>query len=208
VGAVGGHGRSVPVPRRSRTPWSAWGLEAYAARGSTFGIPLLHPWANRLGGFTYRAAGVDVALDGGGSGVRTEEHGLPIHGLVAAYRGWRVLEVGADTLTAELAFDEDPALLAAFPFRHRLRLDIALTPQRLTVTTTLTPTSQQPVPVAFGFHPYFTVPGAAREDVVLRLPAMTRARRSTARSATRPTTTTSPTSASGPRSRSAPGAAS
>jgi aldose 1-epimerase len=150
------------------------GLEAYAGRGATFGIPLLHPWANRLGGFTYRAAGVDVALDASAPGVRADERGLPIHGLLAAYPGWRVLEVGADTLSAELAFDEDPALLGAFPFPHRLRLDVKLAPERLTVTTTLTPSSDQPVPIAFGFHPYLTAPGTRREDLVLRLPAMTR----------------------------------
>jgi aldose 1-epimerase len=150
------------------------GLEAYVARGSTFGIPLLHPWANRLGGFAYSAAGVDVVLDAASPRVRTEEHGLPIHGLLAAHPGWRVLEAGAETLSAELAFDEDPALLAAFPFPHRLRLDVALAPSGLTVTTTLTPTGDQPVPVAFGFHPYFTLPGTPREHYALRLPAMTR----------------------------------
>jgi len=32
-------------------------LEAAAAKGSTAGIPLLHPWANRLAGHRYRAAG-------------------------------------------------------------------------------------------------------------------------------------------------------
>src|SRR4051812_30969023 len=70
------------------------GLESYRARGSTFGIPLLHPWANRLGGFAYRADGVDVALDAGTPGLHTEEHGLPIHGLVAASPDWRVTDVG------------------------------------------------------------------------------------------------------------------
>jgi galactose mutarotase-like enzyme len=44
----------------------------------------------------------------------------------------------------------------------------------LTVTTTLTPTGDRPVPVSFGFHPYLALPGVAREDVVLRAPAMTR----------------------------------
>ena len=34
------------------------GLEAYAARGSSFGLPLLHPWANRLDGKC-----VEVELD-------------------------------------------------------------------------------------------------------------------------------------------------
>ena len=78
------------------------GLDAYAARGSTFGIPLLHPWANRLGGFSYAAAGREVALGAETPHLRTEEHGLPIHGLLAAYRGWEVLETTDRTLVAEL----------------------------------------------------------------------------------------------------------
>jgi len=150
------------------------GLEAYRGRGSTFGIPLLHPWANRLGGFAYRAAGVDVTLAAGAGGVRTEEHGLPIHGLLAAHPGWAVREVGATTLSAELDFGADAERLAAFPFPHRLAMDVTLAPGGLTVATTLTPTSAQPVPVAFGFHPYLTLPGVPRADWRLRLPAGTR----------------------------------
>jgi galactose mutarotase-like enzyme len=149
------------------------GLNAYAQQGSTFGIPLLHPFANRLGGFTYAQQGIDVALDGASPMVRTEEHGLPIHGLLGAAPGWRVREAGAQTLAADFAFDTDE-LLAAFPFPHRLALEIALEPTRLTVSTVLTPTSGRAVPVAFGFHPYLTLPGTAREDLVLGLPAMTR----------------------------------
>jgi len=33
------------------------GLAKYAAEGSSMGIPLLHPWANRLDGTTYTAEG-------------------------------------------------------------------------------------------------------------------------------------------------------
>src|SRR4051812_18838206 len=39
------------------------GLARYEAAGSTFGIPLLHPWANRLAGFAYDAPGRHVELD-------------------------------------------------------------------------------------------------------------------------------------------------
>ncbi len=148
------------------------GLEAYAARGATFGIPLLHPWANRLGGFSYRAAGREVALGAETPHLRTEEHGLPIHGLLSASRRWEVHEVTDRTLVAELAFDSED-LLAAFPFPHRLTLAVEQAPTALTVTTTLTPTSDQPVPVAFGFHPYLTLPGVSRAELVLRAPAMT-----------------------------------
>ena len=38
-------------------------LEVAAAKGSTAGIPLLHPWANRLAGPRYRTAGREVVLD-------------------------------------------------------------------------------------------------------------------------------------------------
>jgi galactose mutarotase-like enzyme len=150
------------------------GLEGYAARGSAFGIPLLHPWANRLGGFSYAVDGQEVALGANTPHLRTEEHGLPIHGLLAAYAGWEVQEVSDRTLVAELAFDADDDLLGAFPFPHRLTLAVEQTAASLTVTTTLTPTGDRPVPVSFGFHPYFALPGVAREELVLRAPAMTR----------------------------------
>jgi aldose 1-epimerase len=150
------------------------GLDAYVARGSTFGIPLLHPWANRLNGWTYAVDGASVALSADTPGLRSDEHGLPIHGLVAAYRGWQVREAGANALVAELAFDEDDELLGAFPFPHRLTLEITQSSGTLTVTTTLTPTGDVAVPVAFGFHPYFALPGVGREGLVLRAPAMTR----------------------------------
>ena len=56
-------------------------LEEYADRGSTFGIPFLHPWANRLADFGYAVAGQEVELDRDSGLVRIEEHDLPIHGL-------------------------------------------------------------------------------------------------------------------------------
>lgn len=149
------------------------GIEAYRARGATFGIPLLHPWANRLSAFSYTVEGATIALDAASPRVRTEEHGLPIHGLVAAHAGWAVTAQTAATLSAVLDFAADPELLAAFPFPHTLGLDVALTPAALSIATTLTPTADRAVPVAFGFHPYLTLPDAAREEVVLCHGAMT-----------------------------------
>jgi aldose 1-epimerase len=149
------------------------GLDAYRARGATFGIPLLHPWANRLGGFAYALDGVTVALDAASPLVRTEEHGLPIHGLLAAYPGWEVMGQTDATLSAVLDFAADPELLGAFPFPHTLAMEVALTPQALTIAVTLTPTGDRAVPVAFGFHPYLTLPDVAREHLVLRHGAMT-----------------------------------
>ena len=50
-------------------------LDAAAAKGSTAGIPLLHPWANRLGGPIYRAAGKEVVLDPASPFLHRDENG-------------------------------------------------------------------------------------------------------------------------------------
>ena len=40
------------------------GLDAYVEQGKTMGIPLLHPWANRLAHPGYAVAGKEVSLPG------------------------------------------------------------------------------------------------------------------------------------------------
>src|SRR4051812_49951543 len=65
------------------------GLAAYRERGSTFGIPLLHPWANRLTGLSYSVGGRSVELDGGRPPLHLDANGLPIHGVVAGGPYWR-----------------------------------------------------------------------------------------------------------------------
>jgi galactose mutarotase-like enzyme len=40
----------------------------------------------------------------------------------------------------------------------------------LSITTTVTPTGDVPVPIAFGFHPYLALPGGTRAGVEITLP--------------------------------------
>jgi aldose 1-epimerase len=143
------------------------GLDEYARSGSTFGIPFLHPWANRLGGFAYAVGGQEVTLDRESELLRLEEHGLPSHGLRPGGLQWEVDERG-DGLRATAAFDG--ARLEAFPYPHKLAVDVALADDGLTVETTVTPTSASPVPIAFGYHPYLTVPGAPRAEWEVDMP--------------------------------------
>jgi aldose 1-epimerase len=142
------------------------GLEVFVEAGSTMGIPLLHPWANRLGGFAYRFAGVDVEIARDSPEIRLEEHGLPIHGLRSALHAWEVVEAGEQRLAA----GRDLAGLAGFPFDHRVQIAAELSGARLALTTTVTPLGDRPVPVAFGFHPYFVVPGVPRAQWEVVLP--------------------------------------
>ncbi|MDQ1741596.1 MAG: aldose 1-epimerase [Pseudonocardiales bacterium] len=143
------------------------GLEEYARSGSTFGIPFLHPWANRLAGFGYAVAGQEVELDRDSELLRIEEHGLPIHGLAPHALHWETEEHG-DALRAETELDRER--LKDFPYPHRLTAEITLADDALTIRTTLTATSAVSVPVAFGYHPYLVLPGSPRAEWDVELP--------------------------------------
>ena len=143
------------------------GLPALRA-GKTLGLPLLAPWANRLATRRYRAAGVTVDL--AGLALTTDNHGLPIHGLLVGQPGWHVdrLSTRGNTATVRASIDVDAP---AFPFPHRIEVTVRARDARLEIDTTLIPTRRRPVPVAFGWHPYLQLRSAPRPQWRLRLPA-------------------------------------
>ncbi|MGV9802955.1 aldose 1-epimerase [Mycobacterium sp. NPDC003449] len=148
------------------------GLQAYITAGKTMGIPLLYPWANRLSATTYGINGATVTLTPDVAGVRLDEHGLPIHGVLAADPGWLVVEQTANTLVAALDWGGTPRLLSTFPFPHVLTMSATLDDRTLTVDTTVRPSTAAPVPLCYGYHPYLQIPGVAREEWRLHTPAM------------------------------------
>lgn len=159
---------------------------AQALDGHTTGLPLLHPWANRLSEPRYRAAGVNVDLEGA-PGWHADAEGSPIHGTLTGQAGWQVLRVAADAKAAAMVARFDYGmrddLLAAFPFPHTVDVEARVEPVvpaprgrslapkvRVVIATTVRATGRRRVPVSFGWHPYFTLPGVKRADVVLGLP--------------------------------------
>jgi galactose mutarotase-like enzyme len=154
------------------------GLGEYVTYGKTFGIPFLHPWANRLAGFDYFALGKQVRLQHGSRLISLDPNGLPIHGLLAASSYWEVEHAGAEedpaTLEARLDFGAYPALIEAFPFPHTVRLNLVVRRNDMEVTATVAADRGVPVPVSFGFHPYFRLMGAARQQWQIELPVRER----------------------------------
>ena len=147
------------------------GLQAYLRTGKTMGIPILYPWANRLSANGYGVDGGAVTLTPGVGGVRSDEHGLVIHGVLAAYPGWLVKHA-ENRLTGDLDYGGQPRLLTSFPFPHVVTLDITLADRSLTIETTVTPTTAASVPLCFGFHPYLTIPGVPRSQWELETPPL------------------------------------
>jgi aldose 1-epimerase len=150
------------------------GMQAYAERGKTMGIPLLYPWANRLAGAGYEAAGKRVNLEDAGELISRDPNGLPIHGVMPGLLRWRV-EPGsmADRIAARLDWSS-PQLLAVFPYVHEVRFDARVRDAELEIATTVRATGPDAVPVSFGFHPYLRVPGAPRQTYRVSLGAFRR----------------------------------
>jgi aldose 1-epimerase len=154
------------------------GLRAYVSKHSTMGIPLLHPWANRLSRMRFDLNGREVVLDTPGLPISLDPNGLPIHGLLAGASGWRVdrhEEVGeGGVLAASFDFGTHPDLLAAFPFAHRIEVETALQGPALTIDTSVTATGEVAVPVSFGYHPYLRLPDVERSAWEVQLPVSRR----------------------------------
>jgi aldose 1-epimerase len=141
------------------------GVRAYAERGKTMGIPLLHPWANRIAHPRYAAAGKEVVLPAaaGRYGIDAPT-GLPIHGALPGLLRWQVDGDRSDDRIAARLQWSSPALLELFPFVHELALDAHVADDRLELATTLRATGSDSVPISFGYHPYLSIPGVARQE--------------------------------------------
>jgi galactose mutarotase-like enzyme len=155
------------------------GLAAYRERGSTFGLPLLHPWANRLAASSYSVGGRSVELLDSAAPAHLDANRLPIHGLVAGVPYWqetgRTGGNGTAAFSARLDYGAHAELMAGFPFPHELHVEAELQDGTLRIATILLPTGDVAVPVAYGWHPYLRLPGVPRADWRVELPVRRRA---------------------------------
>ena len=145
---------------------------ASAARdGTSIGIPLNYPWANRLRGEGFTALGRQVALDPGSPQLMTDWNGVILHGVRWSLLDWEPVDAGEAHVESRLCWDR-PALLDVFPFPHEVSMRASLDPDGLTVATTVHANAGVDVPVSLGFHPYIAIPGLPRARWRLVLPHM------------------------------------
>jgi aldose 1-epimerase len=139
------------------------------------GIPFLGPWANRIDSDAYRVNGKRYLLNAGLGNLRRDEHGKPIHGLLNFSGAWTAAGCGAGErsawATARLPFWKHPELMAQFPFAHEVTVTYRLAEGSLEIETTIENQCTEPMPVAIGYHPYFRLHDAPRDEWLVHLAA-------------------------------------
>lgn len=150
-------------------------LREFKAKPQFGGVPFLAPWANRLSGYAYWANGKKYQLNRELGNVQGDQNKNPIHGLLNYSPDWKVVAVSADgdgaSVTSRLEFWKQPDLMAQFPFAHTIEMTYRLHEGGLEVRTRIENLSTDPMPVAVGFHPYFQLHEAPRDQWKVHLAA-------------------------------------
>jgi aldose 1-epimerase len=174
IPSVGNIAFEMKVKGRSVLRWPFASIEEFKARPAMSGIPFVGPWANRLDEQAFYANGRKYAFDMGLGNVRGA---IPIHGFLTTTSLWQVVEVNADPtsawVTSRLAFQMQPAWMKQWPFAHTIDMTYRLANGSLEVRTSITNLSDEPMPVAIGFHPYFQLSDSPRNDWTLSVAAAT-----------------------------------
>ena len=139
------------------------------------GLPFLAPWANRLDELAFYANGRRFAFDTEIGNIRGP---IPIHGLVTRTDQWQIVGMMADddhsSVTSRLEFFRAPLWMKQFPFAHTIEITHCLSEDALEVTTRIANLSLDPMPVAIGFHPYFRLSDAPRDEWTVAVAARKR----------------------------------
>ncbi|APB34889.1 Aldose 1-epimerase [Gloeomargarita lithophora Alchichica-D10] len=123
------------------------------------GIPILFPICGNLPGDTYTHNGQAYSL---------KQHGF------ARNLPWRMVNQATDgcaALTVELTSDE--TTYAMYPFAFQVQFTYELAGHTLTIHQKVTNHSPAPMPFSLGFHPYFSIPATAKDQLNINLPGAT-----------------------------------
>lgn len=132
-------------------------LSDIAAKPTSFGIPILIPFPNRLR---------NSAFDFGGERFEVTPNR---HGFVRD-KAWKLVDSGAGDdgawVTCEIdARDHAEAILSQFPFPFRIRATYRLDGASLAMHTAVDNLGERPMPLGFGTHPYFHKPSRGTLEV-------------------------------------------
>ncbi len=156
--------------------WSPYAsLKQLLEKPAHAGNPFLSPWANRIDGDAYWANGKKYLLNPELKNFRYDNNRKPIHGLLVYAKEWKVTSLKADSssahVTSRLEFWRRPDWLAQFPFAYNIEMTYRLKDGALEVETTVENLSAEPMPLSLGYHTYYRIEDAPRDDWKVHIPA-------------------------------------
>lgn len=132
--------------------WSSPDFAATGEKPMASGIPILFPYAGRIGGTKLNYAGREWPL------VIDPRLGFAIHGFVYN-RPWRVVAQSPAAATAEFhAATDEPALLDLWPADFRIRICYEIGHVGLSCSLVVDNPGDRPLPFGLGTHGYFRLP--------------------------------------------------
>jgi len=144
------------------------------AKPAMAGNPFLAPWANRLDQDAFFANGKKYVLNPELKNYRRDGAQQPIHGMLLYTPLWQVTSLASGdesaAVTSRLEFWRYPDWMAQFPFAHSYEMTYRLRKGVLEIETSIDNLSTDTMPVSVAFHPYFTLPGVARDEWSVRIP--------------------------------------
>ena len=125
----------------------------------------LFPFPNRIKNGLYNFDHVQYQLP-----INYPNEGHAIHGLVLE-KSFEVFNeaVTQDEAAVSIVFDYNGAL-SGYPFPYKLTIDFILNVEGLTCSTIVQNLSEKTIPVADGWHPYFTLNGLL-DNFLLKIPS-------------------------------------
>jgi aldose 1-epimerase len=140
-------------------------------RASSYGIPILFPWPNRVRNSSFSFKGRQYHLP--------PSHGMPHanHGLVRE-RPWRTTRCAAShdlaLVESQIHSGDFPELVEQYPSEFLLTVSYRLLDNGLEIVAQVVNTGDEQLPFGFGLHPYFLIPlgpSSNRARCTLRVPA-------------------------------------
>jgi aldose 1-epimerase len=178
VPSVGNFAYEMNVNGHNVLWWPYKTLTEFRANPGFAGVPFLAPWANRLDQDAFWANGKKYLLNPDLGNFRRDQNRLPIHGLVSYATVWQVAAMKADEngaeVTSRLEFWRQPEWIAQFPFAHTIEMTYRLSNGTLEVRTVVENLSSEPLPLAIGYHPYYQITDAPRDQWKVHLAAKDR----------------------------------
>ena len=155
--------------------WPYKTLAEFKAKPGFAGNPFLFPWANRLDQDAFYANGKKYLLNPDLHNFRRDPSGFPIHGLLSYSPDWSVVSAAADAsgaeVTSRLEFWKKPEYMAQFPFAHTVEMTYRLSGGNLEVRLAVENHSAEAMPLSAGFHPYYQITDAPRDQWKVHLAA-------------------------------------